>query len=166
MTNIDRIALADVLDEHFCMLVFHANGKRIPEERVYRNKRFRTIELSTLRKKSSKSNSRKIQNLLEIKNIGVFHDLRFKFTDQHVKRVSASLVEDHLRELRLGWADVYDGAPNLVIDTLKSKLSPFKLARWLDRNLEHSALTLEGKRFVRVSFSHENDFILTKLRFI
>lgn len=164
MTKVDRITLADIIDEHFCMLVFDSNGKRIPEERIYRNKQFRTIDLS---RPSPRPHRRwKIQNLLEIKNIGVFRDLRFRFTDEHVKRVSVSRVEDHLGELRLGWADVYDGAHSLVIDVLKAKLTPFKLARWLDKNLEHSVLTLEGKRFVRLSFSHENDFILAKLRFV
>lgn len=165
MTNVDRINLTDVLDEHFCLLAFDPASRRdrTPEDRVYNNKKFRTLDLSSSYDVSGLK--RRIQNLLEIKNNGVLRELRFRFTDDHVKRVAVSRVEDHLGNLRFGWADIYDGALFFVVDTLKAGLTPFRLSRWLENNIEHAALTLEGKRYVRISFSHENDFVLTKLKF-
>lgn len=164
MEKIDRIALADVLDEHFCALSFETDvGVRVPEARVYKNKRFRTLEISTYTRVKGKK--RRIVNLLELKNYGVHQKLLFSYTEEHVQRVAVSLVEGHLGQLSFGWADIYEGALFLVIDLAKAKTTPFRVAKWLNRHVEHPALTLEGNRFMRVSFSSENDFVLTRLKF-
>jgi hypothetical protein len=155
---IERINTSMVSD-HFCIL---------PEQRFYRNKKFRTLRLEhSQHRLDSRGSRRRLSrrhawNFVQARDLRVMQSLKFRYAED-CQGVAPSVVEGLLEHIDFGLADISPEAPSMVLDERHGR--PHEVARWLKNNIEGDVLMLEGKRRMRLSFSNQNDFLLARLRF-
>jgi hypothetical protein len=150
---IERLKLSELSDAHFCAIA--------GEEKFLRSKNYRSLLVETWQS----GDSSKTINIVQVASAEARMKLKFMYAED-CSGVAPSMIERVLKRFQFGLGDIRPRAPYLVVDHDEIGMTAAKLVRWMKQNLQSDALIIEGKHTSRVSFESENDFMLTRLRFV